>query len=71
MKSENHEICHDVMISYVEAVGKNWEGFVQFVTYDVYKPKHLRKKNRSVEKDSVRFGVKVMVELEFDFRTFL
>ena len=28
------------------------------------------KKNRSVEKDSVGFGVKVMVELEFDFKTF-
>ena len=29
-----------------------------------------QKKNRSVEKDSVRFGVKVTVELGFDFRTF-
>ena len=28
------------------------------------------KKNRSVEKDPVRFGVKVTVELEFDFKTF-
>ena len=28
------------------------------------------KKNRSVEKDPVRFGVKVMVELWFDFKTF-
>ena len=27
-------------------------------------------KNRSVEKDSVRFGVKVTVELGFDFKTF-
>ena len=27
-------------------------------------------KNRTVEKDSVRFGVKVMVELWFDFKTF-
>ena len=29
-----------------------------------------QKKNRSVEKDSVRFGIKVMVELGFDFKTF-
>ena len=28
------------------------------------------KKNRSVENDSVRFGVKVTVELGFDFNTF-
>ena len=28
------------------------------------------KKNRSVEKDLVRFGVKVTVELGFDFKTF-
>ena len=27
-------------------------------------------KNRSVENDSVRFGVKVTVKLGFDFRTF-
>jgi len=25
-KSKNHEICHDVMISYVEVVVKNWKG---------------------------------------------
>ena len=29
------------------------------------------KKNRSVEKDSVRFTIKVMVELGFDFKTFV
>ena len=28
------------------------------------------KKNHSVEKDPVRFGVKVMVELRFDFKSF-
>ena len=27
-------------------------------------------KNRSVEKDSVRFGVKGTIKLEFDFKTF-
>ena len=30
-----------------------------------------QKKNRSVEKDSVRFGVKVTIELGFDFKTLL
>ena len=30
-----------------------------------------QKKNRSVEEDSVRFGVKVTVELGFDFKTFV
>ena len=29
-----------------------------------------QKNNRSVEKDSVRFGVKVTIELGFDFKTF-
>ena len=38
--------------------------------YDVYKPKYLKKKNRSVEKDSARFEVKVMIELRFDYKTF-
>ena len=38
--------------------------------YDVYKPKYLKKKNCSVEKDSVGFGVKVTVELGFDFNFF-
>ena len=28
-KTENLETCRDVMISYVEAVIKNWEGFAQ------------------------------------------
>ena len=34
------------------------------------KTKVSQKKNCSVEKDSVRFGVKVMIELGFDFKTF-
>ena len=70
-KYENHEICQDLMISYVEAVVKNWEGFAQSVMYDVYKPKFLKKKNHSVEKDSARFEVKVTIELRFDFKTFV
>ena len=37
-KSENHETWEDVMISYVEAVIKIWEGFAQVVTYDACKP---------------------------------
>ena len=39
-KSENHETCQDVMISYVEAVIKIWGGFAQVVTYDACKPKN-------------------------------
>ena len=30
-KSENHEICQYLVISYVEAVVKNWVGFVIFL----------------------------------------
>jgi len=44
MKSENHEICQDLMISYVEAVVKNEEGFAQSVMYDVYKPKYIKRR---------------------------
>ena len=42
-KSKNHKTCQDVMISYVEAVIKIWEGFAQVVTYDACKPKNLRR----------------------------
>ena len=42
-KSENHETCQDVMISYVEAVIKIWEGFAQVVMYNACKPKNLRR----------------------------
>ena len=41
MKSENHETCRDVMISYVEDVIKIWEGLVHVITYDAYKPGYL------------------------------
>ena len=58
------------MISYVEVVVKKRTNFTQSVMYDVYKPKYLKKKNRSVEKDSIRFRVKVTIELGFDFKTF-
>jgi len=33
-KSENKETCLDVMLSHVEAMIKNWEGFEQVVTSD-------------------------------------
>ena len=42
-KTENLETCRDVMISYVEAVIKNWESFAQVVTHDDCKPKNLRR----------------------------
>ena len=44
MKSENHEICQDLTISYVEAMVKNWDDITQSVTYGVYKPKYLRRR---------------------------
>ena len=40
MNSENHEICHDIMISYVEVVIENWEGFVKVVMYVDYETKY-------------------------------
>ena len=51
-KSENYEICQDIMISYMEAVIKNWAGFVKVVTYVAYKTKHLRRS--SIDMRSIR-----------------
>ena len=70
MKSENHEICHDVMISYVEAVVKNLRRFRIICHVRCLQTETSQKKNRSVEKNSVRFGVKVTFELGFGFKTF-
>jgi hypothetical protein len=53
-KSENHEICQDVMISYVEVVVNSWEVSAQFIIYDVYKPQHLQgsfRELRSIQLD--------------------
>ena len=44
-KSEKHKFCHDIMISYIEAVVKNRQGFTQVITYVPYKSKHLRRKS--------------------------
>ena len=38
MKSENHETCRGVVLSHVEAVVKNCEGFEQVVTSDAKNP---------------------------------
>ena len=38
--------------------------------YDCLQNEASPKKNRTIEKNLIRFGVKVMVELGFDFRTF-
>ena len=43
-KSENHEIHRVVMISYVEAMVKNWECFGKVDTYAAYKSDHLRRR---------------------------
>ena len=38
--------------------------------YDVYKPRYLTRRIVALRRILVRFGVKVTVELGFDFRTF-
>jgi hypothetical protein len=43
MKSKTHEICQDVMVSYVEVVVNSWECFVQITMCATYKPKHLQR----------------------------
>ena len=44
MKSENHEICLDVMVSHVDAVIKSWEDYALYHD-DVYKIETSHKKN--------------------------
>ena len=43
-KSENHEICQDLMISYEVAVVKIEQVSHKSVMYDVYKPKYLTRR---------------------------
>ena len=44
MKSENYEICHDVMVSHIEAVIKKLRRFSTFCHSDVYKTETSHKK---------------------------
>ena len=44
MNSENHEICHGIMISCMEMVVKFWEHFAKVFTYTSYKPKHHQRR---------------------------
>ena len=39
-KSENHEICRDIEISYVEIAVKNWVRFAKVDMYVAYRSKH-------------------------------
>ena len=50
--------------------GKNLRRFQTICHVRCLQTEISQKKNRSVEKDSVRFGVKVTIELGFDFKTF-
>ena len=50
--------------------GKKLRRFQTICHVRCLQTKVSQKKNRSVEKNSVRFGVKITVELGFDFRTF-
>jgi hypothetical protein len=54
-KSENHETCPHVMISYVEAVIKIWKNFEKAVTHYVCKPKRSTLKLHDFSCSSLRF----------------
>ena len=57
------------MITYMEAMVK-----IEQVSHNCHvrclQTEVSQKKNHSVENDSVRFGVKVMIKLRFDFKFF-
>ena len=44
MKSENQEICCDMIVSHVDTVIKSWEDFTHFYHDDVYKIEAPHKK---------------------------
>ena len=48
-KSENHEICRDIEISYVGIAVKNWVRFAKVDTYVAYKSKHLQISSMNVD----------------------
>jgi hypothetical protein len=54
-KSENHETCPRVMISYVENVIKIWKSFEKTVMHYVYKPKRSTLKLYDFMCSSLRF----------------
>jgi hypothetical protein len=55
IKSENHETCPRVIISYVQAVIKNWKNFEKPMTRYVYKPKRSTLKLYDFMCSSLRF----------------
>jgi hypothetical protein len=54
-KSENHETCSRVMISYVQVVIKNWKSFEKTMTRYVYKSKRSTLKLYDFMSSSLRF----------------
>ena len=58
------------MVSYMEAVVKKLEGFAYFVTYDVYKSKHLKERLVGLRMIQLDFETTVMVKLWFNYKTF-
>ena len=46
MKTENHKICRDILIWYMEAVVKNWGGFTKVDMYVAYKSKNLQRSSK-------------------------
>ena len=69
MKSENYEICQYLVISYVEAVVKNWVGFIIFLR-TMLTNENISEEEWESWEGWIRFGVKVTVEFEFDFESF-
>ena len=61
--SRSHDIIHG-------GYGKELRRFRTICHVRCLQTEVPQKKNRSIENDSVRFGVKVTIELGFDFKTF-
>jgi len=53
------------MISYVEAVKKNWGHFTKVITYVSYKMKYLVEGSRELWMVQLRFWVQVTIKLIF------
>ena len=70
-KNENHEICHDVMISYMELVVKKLRRFHTFCHTQCLDVKASHKKNHSVEEDRIRFRIKRRSNCDLTTKLFL
>ena len=71
MKSKNHKICHDIIISCTESMVKKLRRFRTSYHVRSLQIEASPQKIHIVENELFRFQVKVTGELGFNFKTFV